>query len=143
MKAKYIKLYLGMPVIVQLKDAMAIGQVSGSVKPAPVTNADGAMLLQDGSVAPKDAKSEDIAVRPVWPIAVRIDPDKSPRFRYAIEDALISVAYDDALVTIHYRDPESNAMFELAVEPEAIVGITCVRSGEMPKQESRLIRPQN
>jgi len=140
MKPEHIRRFMGIPVIVQLRDAMALGAVPGPMQAAPVCNEKGELLLKDGSVAGKDATQDAIAYRPAWPIAVRRDADNAPAFRYAIEGAMISLPADDpGLVTIHYT--EDRALYELVVEPEAIVGITCVRQGPMPEERAGLIVP--
>lgn len=127
MKVEYILRYVGAPVIVQLRDAMALGTVSGPVQK-------GERVLKDGSPAPKDARPEDVAYRPVWPIAVRRDEAKAPEFRYAIENAVVNIAKDTTtLVMIHYA--EAGSLFELVVEADAIIGITLVREGPMPEEQ--------
>jgi len=159
MNIAHIRRYAGIPVIVQLRDAMALGHVSGPMQAAPVCNEKGEMLKKDGSVAPKDAKPEEVAFRPAWPIAVHRDEQQSPDFRFAIESAMVSVAEHrpslrdgefvagpfattpeppTIFILIHYT--AGQVLYELAVEPDAIVGITCVRQGPMAEeQESRLI----
>ncbi|HEX9642296.1 MAG TPA: hypothetical protein VGB13_13410 [Candidatus Krumholzibacteria bacterium] len=147
MKPEHIKRYIGLPVIVQLRDAMALGSVPGPMQAAPACNEQGELLMKDGSVAPKDAKPDAISYRPAWPIAVRREgKEESPVFRFAIEGAMISMVApltgplsDAELVHIHYT--EEQTLYELAVEPAAIVGITCVRQGPMPEAQAGLILP--
>mgnify|MGYP001593108848 CR=1 FL=1 len=157
MNIAHIRRYTGIPVIVQLRDAMALGSVSGPMQASPVCDEEGRIRKKDGTLAAEDTKQDEVAYRPAWPIAVRRDAAAGAEFRYAIENAMVSVHEklpvmrsrdggppelvppEVPLVHIHYT--EDNSLFELVVEPEAIVGITCVRQGPMAEEKPSLIVP--
>lgn len=153
MKLEHIRKYIGYPVIVQLSDAVALGVLSRPVKAAPVCNEKGQMLLaKDGSVAPPDAKEDEVAHRPVWPIATRREgADAGAVFRFAIDEAMVSVPEVESggvlvpgdLVHIHYKDDEETpqVLFELVVEPESVVAITRIVQGPMPEKKPSIIQP--
>lgn len=158
MLVEQLQKYAGLTVIVQLKEAMALGAANGTAVPAPQCNAEGDLLRKDGAVAPAGTKFEELAMRPVWPIRVQQDEAKRPEFRFAIEGAFLAVRFVEVALfpppqesmtlaregkpIVHIMYPHEGALLELTVEPEMIVGVTVVRDGPFPKEErSRIVKP--
>ena len=159
MRIEHIKKFVGLPVIVQLKDAMALGAPRGPLQPVPCCNEQGHTLCKDGSVATDATRPEELAMRPSWPIQVHREGDgqhapPAPTFRYAIENAVLvyeedpesdlSIEEDEVrgLVRITYSLDQASIM-ELLIEPESIVGLTRVMHVAEPQAQSRLVQPGN
>jgi hypothetical protein len=151
MKVEHLKKFVGLTVIVQLKEAMAIGTAAGNARLVPECNEKGEMLKKDGGVANNSTRPDELAVRPAWPIKVQRDEGNRPEFRFAIEDAILGIedqarelpygaaTEGDSVVHLMYR--QQGALMELTVTPDQILGITVVRSGPVEEQESRIVKP--
>lgn len=143
MKIEHLQKFVGLTVIVQLREAMAIGAVAGNGHLVPKCNEQGDILCKDGSLAIEGTTPDELAMRPNWPIKVACDDKGHPEFRYAISDAVISIdkTAGESLMHVMYRSGE--ALMELAVAPEQIIGITVVRTGPIEQPKSNLVLPGN
>lgn len=131
MKAKHLRPYVGAPVIVQFRDAMAIGDATGAMQPAIHVNKDGKPLLRDGKIADKGTDPNELGFVESWPIDVRKDSQGGAEFRFAIAGSIRMYDDDEEICDIVY-EPTKGVLVGLVVDITNIVGITLVKVGTKP-----------
>jgi len=151
MKIEHLKKFVGLQVIVQLKEAMALGAAAGTGRLVPLCNAEGDILCKDGSIARDGTTPDELQMRVAWPIKVQRDEGNRPEFRFAIEDAVIALEKSDAAgaavgyhnddAAVHIMYGAEGALLELTVTAEQITGITLVRTGPIEETQPRIVRP--